>query len=79
MDKLLLLEDDVALIDGLTYSLRKQGYEIDIVRTVSEALALLPGLSQYALLLWSGLVMPDRRSRARMREHSSPSLKGLVI
>ena len=58
MDKLLLLEDDVALIDGLTYSLRKQGYEIDIVRTVSEALALLPGLSQYALLLLD-ITLPD--------------------
>lgn len=58
MDKLLLLEDDVALIDGLTYSLRKHGYEIDIVRTVSEALALLPGLSQYALLLLD-ITLPD--------------------
>ena len=35
MDKLLLLEDDVSLIDGLTYSLGKQGYKVDVARTVA--------------------------------------------
>ena len=34
MSKLLLLEDDLSLIDGLTYSLNKAGYEVDVVRTV---------------------------------------------
>ena len=29
MSKLLLLEDDLSLIDGLTYSLNKAGYEVD--------------------------------------------------
>ena len=58
MDKILLLEDDVSLIDGLTYSLRRQGYEIDVVRTVAEALALLPNLSQYVLLLLD-VTLPD--------------------
>lgn len=37
MNHLLLLEDDMSLIDGLSYSLKKQGYEVDIVRTVNEA------------------------------------------
>ena len=58
MDKILLLEDDVSLIDGLTYSLRRQGYELDVVRTVAEALALLPNLSQYVLLLLD-VTLPD--------------------
>ena len=58
MDKILLLEDDVSLIDGLTYSLRRQGYELDVVRTAAEALALLPDLSQYVLLLLD-VTLPD--------------------
>ncbi|MCI8539849.1 MAG: response regulator transcription factor, partial [Oscillospiraceae bacterium] len=58
MDKILLLEDDVSLIDGLTYSLRRQGYELEVVRTVAEALALLPNLSQYVLLLLD-VTLPD--------------------
>ena len=58
MDKILLLEDDVSLIDGLTYSLQRQGYEIDVVRTVAEALALLTNLSQYVLLLLD-VTLPD--------------------
>ena len=58
MDKILLLEDDVSLIDGLTYSLRRQGYELDVVRTVAEALALLHNLSQYVLLLLD-VTLPD--------------------
>lgn len=36
MNHLLLLEDDLSLIDGLSYSLKKQGFEIDIARTVNE-------------------------------------------
>lgn len=37
MSRLLLLEDDLSLIDGLSYSLKKQGFEIDVARTVNEA------------------------------------------
>lgn len=37
MNRLLLLEDDLSLIDGLSYSLKKQRVEIDIARTVNEA------------------------------------------
>ena len=36
MDKLLLLEDDLSLITGLTYALKKQGFEVDVARTLSE-------------------------------------------
>lgn len=37
MCKILLLEDDLSLMDGLSYSLKKQGFELDIARTVKEA------------------------------------------
>ncbi|QQZ61905.1 response regulator transcription factor [Paenibacillus sonchi] len=37
MNKILLLEDDLSLIDGLSYSLNKQGFDLDIARTVREA------------------------------------------
>ena len=58
MDKLLLLEDDVSLIDGLTYSLGKQGYKVDVARTVAEASALLSDLTQYTMLLLD-VTLPD--------------------
>lgn len=32
-----MLEDDAALIDGLQYALGKQGYELEVVRSVGEA------------------------------------------
>lgn len=37
MSNLLLLEDDISLIDGLYYSLKKNGFYVDIARTVEEA------------------------------------------
>ena len=37
MSRILLLEDDDALIDGLQYALRKRGYEIVAARSVGEA------------------------------------------
>lgn len=37
MSTLLLLEDDLSLIDGLQYSLEKNGYELQVVKTVREA------------------------------------------
>ena len=50
MDKLLLLEDDV--------SLGKQGYNVDVARTVAEASALLSDLTQYTMLLLD-VTLPD--------------------
>lgn len=41
MNRILLLEDDAALIDGLQYALGKQGYEIEAARSVGEAKNLL--------------------------------------
>lgn len=40
MPKLLLLEDDLSLISGLTFALRKQGFALDLARTLAEADAL---------------------------------------
>lgn len=37
MNRILLLEDDLSLIDGLSRLLKKQGFELDIARTVREA------------------------------------------
>ena len=37
MKKILLLEDDASLIDGLKYSLSKNGFSADFVGTVKEA------------------------------------------
>ncbi|MCQ1530987.1 response regulator transcription factor [Lutispora saccharofermentans] len=37
MDRILLLEDDLSLIDGLSWLLKRQGFELDIARTVKEA------------------------------------------
>lgn len=37
MKRLFLLEDDLSLINGLSFAIKKQGYEIDIARTTLEA------------------------------------------
>ena len=51
MNRLLLLEDDISLVDGLLYSLRKNDFDVDVVRTVKEALADIPKVNQYDLLI----------------------------
>ncbi len=37
MSRILLLEDDLSLITGLSFALEKQGYELDAARTIKEA------------------------------------------
>lgn len=37
MKKILLLEDDLSLTDGLTFALKKQEYEVEAARTIAEA------------------------------------------
>ena len=58
MQRLLLLEDDISLIDGLTYSLGKNGFEIEVARSVGEAGALLDGGGCFDLLLFD-VTLPD--------------------
>ena len=37
MSRILLLEDDLSIISGLSFALKKQGFEIEIARTIKEA------------------------------------------
>ncbi len=54
---ILLLEDDADLIDGLTYSLQREGYIVDIVQTIKAAYANLKE-KNYSLLLLD-VTLPD--------------------
>lgn len=58
MNKILLLEDDASLIDGLRYSLKKNGFDVEIARTVCEALDRLSGTAGYDLLILD-VSLPD--------------------
>ncbi|TEB13803.1 Sensory transduction protein regX3 [Pelotomaculum sp. FP] len=57
MHRILLIEDDLSLIDGLEFSLRKNGFEVDVARTIKEALSQLVA-QKYDLLLLD-LTLPD--------------------
>lgn len=59
MSKILLLEDDISLLDGLNYSLKKNGFEVESARTVEEGLDLFSknGVSYDLLLL--DVTLPD--------------------
>lgn len=57
MSKLLLLEDDISLVEGLQYAFAKNGYAVDVARTVGEARALLTQ-GAYDLLLLD-VTLPD--------------------
>lgn len=58
-NSILLLEDDISLIDGLKYSLTKEGFELFIARTVCEALTVLREKTFDLLLL--DVTLPDGR------------------
>ena len=51
MIRILLLEDDASLIDGLEYALGKNGFDVETVRTVRGAMACLRQSAPYDLLL----------------------------
>ena len=57
MSRLLLLEDDQSLIYGLSFSFKKQGFNVDIARTISEALDLWTK-NEYELLILD-VSLPD--------------------
>ncbi|HJC56604.1 MAG TPA: response regulator transcription factor [Candidatus Eisenbergiella intestinipullorum] len=57
MQKILYVEDDPGLIDGLQYTLESSGYAVDNARTVREALALFQN-GRYDLLLLD-VTLPD--------------------
>ncbi len=54
---ILLMEDDADLIDGLTYSLSREGYIVDVAQTVKTAYACLEAKT-YSLLLLD-VTLPD--------------------
>ena len=57
MSKILLLEDDLSLINGLSFAFRKQGFELTVVRTLKEANELW-GEGKYDLLVLD-VSLPD--------------------
>lgn len=59
MHRILLVEDDDSLIDGLHYALQKRGFAVDVARTVREAMEHLHPfpLSYHVLLL--DVALPD--------------------
>lgn len=59
MTRILLLEDDNALIDGLEYSLKKNGFLVKTARTVEEALTLLVFPIPFDLLILD-VTLPDQ-------------------
>lgn len=58
MTKILLLEDDISLIDGLEYSLKKNGFLVKTVRTVEDALTQLTFPIPFDLLILD-VTLPD--------------------
>lgn len=57
-NKILLLEDDLSLIDGLKYSLKKNGFDVEFVCTVQEALSHLMEIERYDMLILD-VTLPD--------------------
>ena len=57
MSKIFLLEDDLSLINGLSFALKKQGFELNIARTLKEADALWAS-GKYDLLVLD-VSLPD--------------------
>ena len=58
MSRILLLEDDESLIDGLVYSLQKNEFEVSIVMSVKAAKNYLDSHSDIDLMLLD-VTLPD--------------------
>lgn len=58
MERILLVEDDLSLIDGLTYALTREGYALSSARTAAGARDMLAGPERYDLLLLD-VALPD--------------------
>ena len=57
MSKILLLEDDLSLVNGLTFAFQKQGYELDVAQTIVGANTLWAD-GKYDLLILD-VSLPD--------------------
>ena len=55
--KILYVEDDLSLIEGLKYTLEKNGFQVDNARTIKAAYQFFQG-SRYDLLLLD-VTLPD--------------------
>ncbi|MCX4320278.1 MAG: response regulator transcription factor [Lachnospiraceae bacterium] len=73
MEKLLLLEDDISLVEGLCYSLKKNGFQMEVARTIREAEKKLGERGDFDLLLFD-VTLPDGNSFSlceKIRERGS--------
>lgn len=61
MDKLMLLEDDISLVEGLCYSLKKNGFHMEVARTIGEAEKKLGECGDFDLLIFD-VTLPDGNS-----------------
>ena len=66
MHKIMLLEDDASLIDGLEYTLKKNDFDVDVARSLKEARRLLKK-TVYDLLLFD-VTLPDGNGFALCEE-----------
>lgn len=55
--KILMIEDDLSLINGLSFAIKKQGYDLDIARTVLETDAIFKD-GKYSLVILD-VSLPD--------------------
>lgn len=55
--KILIIEDDLSLINGLSFAIKKQGYELDVARTVLETNAVFAN-GKYDLVILD-VSLPD--------------------
>lgn len=70
---ILLLEDDISLVDGLKYALTRDGFEVEVFRTVEEALGRLSAIDQYDIMILD-ITLPDGSGFAvceEIRKHGS--------
>lgn len=71
MKRIFFVEDDLSLINGLTFALKKQGYEIDIARTSIEAKKIWMN-GKYDLVILD-ILLPDGSGYDLCREIRSTS------
>ena len=73
MSRILLLEDDLGLIDGLIFALEKNGFEVAVVRTITEA-ATVVSEQKFDILLLGFHSVP-----ARWRKYSNLLSSSLTL
>ena len=64
--KILYVEDDLSLIEGLKYTLEKNGFQVDNARTVKAAYQFFQG-GRYDLLLLD-VTLPDGTVKTKQQE-----------